>query len=111
MVATAGAGPSPIPYKLLSNERLAQAISFCITPEASNAAQEIAFKMRAESGVKTAVDSFHRNLPLDRLKCDILQDQPATWVYKKAKKPIKLSRIAAQILMNHLKVDRKNLKR
>ena len=110
MVATAGAGPLPIPYKVLSSEKLAKAINFCLTHEAFLAAQEIAVKMQSESGVKTAVDSFHRNLPLDWLKCDILPDQPAAWIYKKAKRPIKLSRIAAQILINHLKVDWKNLK-
>ena len=110
MVATVGAGPLPIPYKVLSSDKLAEAINFCLTPEAFGAAQRIAVKMRLESGVKTAVDSFHRNLPLDRLKCDILPDQPAAWIYKKSKWPIKLSRIAAQVLIHHLKVDWKNLK-
>ena len=55
-------------------------------------------------------NSFHRNLPLDRLKCDILPDQPAAWIYKKSKRPVKLSRISAQVLIDYLKVDRKNLK-
>lgn len=110
MVAAAGAGPSPIEYKQLSGQNIAGAIEFCLTPEASYAAQQIAYKMRAESGVKTAVESFHRHLPIKQLQCDILPAQPAAWAYKKGKKQVKLSKSAAMILEQHLRVDRKSLK-
>ncbi|KAM0415881.1 hypothetical protein ACHAPT_013143 [Fusarium lateritium] len=77
MVAAAGAGPEPIPQKSLTVERLAEAIRFCLTPEAAEAAAKIAAKMRAESGVKAAVASFHNHLPQDNLECDIVKGQPA----------------------------------
>ena len=51
MVAKAGAGPEPLPHASLEPELLASAIQFCLTPEASAAAQEIAVKMQVESGV------------------------------------------------------------
>lgn len=104
-MAAAGAGPSPLPYKTLTSQKIAEAIQYCLTPEALSAAERIASKMRAESGVRTAVESFHRALPQEKLQCDILQGQPATWVYKYGRRWMKLSKIAAQALSNHLKVD------
>ncbi|CAF3519768.1 unnamed protein product, partial [Fusarium graminearum] len=38
MVHAGGAGPDPIPFKALNNSNLAEAILFCLTPEASAAA-------------------------------------------------------------------------
>jgi hypothetical protein len=58
--------------------------------------------MRADDGVKTTVDLFHASLPVDTMRCEILQDRAAAWVYKKGKKHIKLSKIAAETLVgNH----------
>ncbi|KAH8587380.1 hypothetical protein B0O99DRAFT_733683 [Bisporella sp. PMI_857] len=105
MVAAAGAGPQPIPYKNLTSQKIAEAIRFSLTPNATIAATEVAVKMRAESGVKTAVESFHKALPQQDLQCDILQGQSATWLYKNGKHGVKLSRLAAQVLSSHLKVD------
>jgi UDP:flavonoid glycosyltransferase YjiC (YdhE family) len=64
MVAVAGAGPEPIPHKSLTAQNLADAISYCLTPQASAAAREIATKMRTESSVRTAANSLHANLPI-----------------------------------------------
>lgn len=109
MVAIAGAGPNPIPYKALTSQNLAEAIAYCLTEDALHAATNIARKMRAESGVKTAVESFHRGLPKNQMQCDILQGQSASWIYKQGRRCVKLSRIAAQILSDHLKLDMKRL--
>lgn len=109
MVAASGAGPKPIPHKKLDIQNLAEAIQFCLTPEAATAAAEIAARMKSESGVTTAVRSFHANLPLESLRCDILSDQPAVWVAKRGKKRIRLSKKAAGVLFQHLKVDQKKL--
>ncbi|KAJ7740943.1 sterol glucosyltransferase [Mycena maculata] len=110
MVAAAGAGPKPIPHKSLDARNLAEAITFCLTPEAAAAARTIAQKMQSESGVKTAVDSFHANLPLERLKCDILPNRPAAWAIKKGKGKIRLSKLAAEILVQSGHFVRKDLK-
>ncbi|KAL0935968.1 sterol glucosyltransferase [Colletotrichum truncatum] len=109
MVAIAGAGPKPIPHKQLNVENLADAIQFCLTPEALTAAGELAAKMKTENGVATAAQSFHANLPLEALPCDIFPDQPATWEYKRSKKHLKLSKKAAGILLDHLKIGQKNM--
>lgn len=109
MVARAGAGPDPIPHASLNPENLAAAIKFCLNPEATAAAREISRKMQRDSGVKAAVDSFHRNLPLDRMRCSVMPDQAAAWSYGKGKQSLLLSKIAVSILIEHGKINTKNI--
>ncbi|KAE8137913.1 hypothetical protein BDV38DRAFT_270942 [Aspergillus pseudotamarii] len=109
MIAASGAGSEPIPQKTLTAENLAEAIRHCLTPQAKEAAKDISIKMQYESGVKAAVESFHRNLPLDRMRCQVIPDQPASWIYRKSAKPIFLSKLGAQILLDHLRIESKNL--
>jgi hypothetical protein len=80
-----------------------------LTPEAAAAAGELAAKMKTESGVATAAKSFHANLPLDMLQCDIFPNPPAVWEFKRGKKHVKLSKKAAGILLDHLKIGQKNM--
>ncbi|GKT49505.1 sterol 3-beta-glucosyltransferase UGT80B1 [Colletotrichum spaethianum] len=89
MVANAGAGPKPIRQQHLNVANLADAIRYCLSPRAVSAAQSIAAQMESENGVKAAVDSWHRQLPLERMQCDLIPSQPAAWAYAKSKKPIK----------------------
>lgn len=105
MIAASGAGPRPIPHKSLTAERLVEAISFCLTAQAISSAREISKKMGGEAGVQAAVRSFHANLPIESLKCDILSDQPAVWIYNKKNKLIKLSKIVAEVLIEYLRFD------
>lgn len=105
MVAKAGAGPKPIPHASLTPENLSAAIQFCLTPGARAAAHEISSKMQTESGVAAAVDSFHRNLPLDRMRCSVMPDQTAVWSYGKGRRSLTLSKTAANILIEHSKID------
>jgi sterol 3beta-glucosyltransferase len=102
MIATAGAGPMPIPFKSLNAQNLADAIRFCLTPGAIRAAAKISQMIATETGVQSAVASFHRNLPRAALPCDVLPDQPAAWTYKTnkgSKKILKLSKVAAETLI------------
>ncbi|KAJ7768348.1 hypothetical protein B0H16DRAFT_1785284 [Mycena metata] len=110
MVAASGAGPKPIHHTVLDERNLADAITFCLTPEAAAAAGAIANQMRAESGVKTAVASFHANLPLERLKCDVLEDRPAVWKVKKGKNKLRLSKEAAEALVQNSEFSASALK-
>lgn len=109
MVATAKAGPDPIPYKKLNSTNLSEAILYCLTDVAQEAATVVADRMRLESGVKTAVKSFHRNLPVENMGCDLIPSLPATWSYNKSKKPIKLSGAAAEILLQSHKLKSNDL--
>ncbi|KAG4433698.1 hypothetical protein IFR05_010807, partial [Cadophora sp. M221] len=111
MVATAGAGPKPIPHASLQSRNLADAMLFCLTPEALIAAEKIAEKMRTEDGVKAAVKSFHANLPHEAMQCDFLPTEAASWSYKQGKTNIQLSKLAAAtILKQSGRLDRKAMK-
>lgn len=97
IVAMAGAGPMPVPYKLLTVEKLTDAIQTALKPSTQEKAQEIADKMRKESGVKDGVRSFHRHLNLKSLRCAICPTRPAVWHIKQTS--IGLSTFAAAVLV------------
>ncbi|KAI2465322.1 glycosyltransferase family 1 protein [Annulohypoxylon bovei var. microspora] len=103
MVSSAGAGPTPVPYKKLTAERLAGGIQFCLGGEALEAAQKIARDIEFEGdGAKNAVRAFHHNLTLsgeNSMKCSILDDRVAVWRVKKTS--LKLSALAADIAVSH----------
>ncbi|CAF3454368.1 unnamed protein product [Fusarium graminearum] len=111
MVHAAGAGPMPIPQKILNSQNLSQAIRDCLTPGALAAARGMAEKMRQENGVRQAVNSFHANLPLDKMRCDIIPGLPAAWSYKLGSQQLKLSKAAAEILTDSGRVKWVDLKR
>lgn len=110
MVAAAGAGPRPIDHKALSVLTLAKTIEFLLHPSAMKAASRIASKMQHENGVKEAVRSFHRNLPIETLNCNLLPRYPATWCWKRGKRTLKLSHRAASILVDNKKIEASSLK-
>jgi UDP:flavonoid glycosyltransferase YjiC (YdhE family) len=62
-LAALGVGPRPIPFKRLSAERLASAIATAITDrEMRRRAADLGERVRAEGGVRTAVDVIERLL-------------------------------------------------
>lgn len=110
MVARAGAGPAPIPHKELTAAKLTEAIRYCLSDRAAVAAASIAEKMGPENGIQTAVESFHKQLPLERLQCDIIPGQPAVWAYSRGKSHVKLSKIAAETLLSGKSIESKHMK-
>ena len=110
MIAARGAGPRPIHHRDLTVDNLAAAIRFCLTPEAAIAAADIAEKMGVEDGVRAAVDSFHKHLPISRLQCDILPDQPAVWSAKLGRSTVRLSKAAAEVVLSESVVKAKALR-
>lgn len=107
MVAAAGAGPDPIPHKLLTCQNLAESISFCLTKDAMVCAHSLSAQMDSERGVDAAVQSFHANLPLEAMQCALVPYTTASWVYKKAS--VRLSKLAAQILIDNDVIDSSDL--
>lgn len=99
MVAIAEAGPKPIPQKQLTIQNLADAIRFCLSEKAQSAAERMAARMKTESGVQDAAGSFHAMLPTDAMRCDLIDDEAACWTYKHSRKRLKLSKLAAEILI------------
>ncbi|KAJ5157729.1 uncharacterized protein N7482_008829 [Penicillium canariense] len=97
IVARAGAGPSPIPHKQLTVEKLSNAIEFCLKESTLEKAQTIAKKMENESGVRDGVRSFHRQLDLRALRCAICPSRPAVWHLKHTN--LGFSAFAASVLV------------
>ena len=113
MVARAGAGAhEATPYKKLSANALAEGIQQCLTPEAREAAEQIAKSIAEEGdGAKNAVDSFHRHLPMrgDRsMRCSVLPDRVAVWTLKRSN--LRLSALAAELLIEKKKIQWKDLR-
>ncbi|OKP11765.1 hypothetical protein PENSUB_2631 [Penicillium subrubescens] len=59
--------------------------------------------MHEESGVRHAVNSFYRNLDLQRSRCSIVPNQPAAWHLKHTS--INLSAFAATVLVKSGKIS------
>lgn len=60
-----GVSPTPIPYKKVSEDTLAEAIKIVLGDEKMRSlAQELGQKIRDEDGVANAVEAFHRHLGL-----------------------------------------------
>ena len=110
MVAAAGAGPMPIPQRGLTAESLSEAVKFCLSNEAARAAAAIADQMQFEIGVEAAVKSFHRNLPIRNMPCDLVPHLPAAFCYHKGKQTIKLSSFATEIVSLKIQKDVKYMK-
>lgn len=109
MIRQAGAGPEPIPQRQFTTEKLVEALRFCQRAGVRSAAWTIAQQIKQEAGVQAAVQSFHSSLPLERLSCDILANQPASWHVKLGGKRVKISRAAAEVLIQDVGFNKKNL--
>ena len=110
MVANSGAGPEPLPPRKMTAATLAEAIQFLMREETSTAAKAIARRMENEQGVRSAVESFHRHLPLEVMQCDLIPDQPAVWTLKSGRKQVRVSKLAAEVLISQWNKLRKELK-
>jgi len=98
MVARAGAGPDPIPYKKLTSSALAEAVRVVLRPETQDKAKELGEKIREENGAEMGGQSFHRHLDVDSLRCTIAPSRAAVWRVRRTK--IRLSALAAATLVN-----------
>ncbi|KAH7378899.1 hypothetical protein BKA64DRAFT_736571 [Cadophora sp. MPI-SDFR-AT-0126] len=105
MVAAAGAGPRPLDHKTLDSDVLARAITILLSPDTIRAAEDLSRRMRHENGDKEATKSFHRNLPVDDMNCDMIPRHPAVWYWKRGKRTLKLSHQAASILIENNKME------
>lgn len=112
MVAKAGAGANPVPFKHLTVEKLADGIKQLLTPEVQTNAEKIAKSIKEEGdGATNAIKSFHRSLPLrgdHSLRCSILQERVAVWHLKKT--PVRLSALAAEILVQKQRIRWEDLR-
>ncbi|KAM0286499.1 hypothetical protein ACHAQH_000926 [Verticillium albo-atrum] len=110
MIAEAGAGPPPIPYAALTSRKLAEGLSYALSPQALAAALEIANTMSVEQGARVAVEAFHKHLPRKGLRCELYPQEAASWAYKGEHRAVLLSKRAIGILAARGVIEAKNLK-
>ena len=108
MIARAGAGSSPIPYKELTAEGLANAILEGLKPETLERAKELGERIREEKGCEAGAASFHAQMDMDKLRCMMTPSRAAVWRVKtKGSKTedVRLSAFAATVLGNEGVLD------
>lgn len=98
MIANAGAGPAPIPYKKLTAENLAGAIREALKPETQARAEELGARIRKEKGADMGGKSFHQFLDTDGIRCTLAPSRVAVWRVRRSK--TRLSALAATLLVN-----------
>lgn len=107
MVARAGAGPQPIPYKLLTADKLADAIAEALKPETLQKAEELGAKIKEEKGSERGGKSFHDMLDADNLRCSLFPERVAVWQVARTK--TRLSALAAAVLADQGLISFANL--
>lgn len=98
MIARAGAGPEPVPFKKMTAQSLADSIRFAVKPEVRAAAKEVALQISEEDGAGNAAREVIRNLESADLKCDLCPNRLAVYTHKKT--GAHLSSFAAYCLAN-----------
>ncbi|KAH6695584.1 glycosyltransferase family 28 domain-containing protein [Plectosphaerella plurivora] len=98
MIARAGAGPDPVPYKQMTAEKLAESILFALRPEVTAAVQDMADEIAQEDGAGDTARSIQDRLDLESLRCELCPDRVANWKHKKT--GARLSGFAVACLIN-----------
>ena len=100
MIAKAGAGPPIVPFKQLTAELLADAITFALQPSTRDCAKELALKIKTENGPEAFAQTFNNHLPHGKLVCDLGTHLCPVWRYKQKKRTLGLSALAMAILVS-----------
>ncbi|KAI4253660.1 MAG: hypothetical protein L6R42_007492, partial [Xanthoria sp. 1 TBL-2021] len=108
MVAKAGAGPWPTPYKQLTSDKLAASILEALEPEVLHRAAKLGQSISHEQGTKSGAKDFQTKLDVDALRCSVAPSQAAAWRVKRTN--IRLSPFAATLLAKEGLLDFGNLK-
>ncbi|KAK2012539.1 glycosyltransferase family 28 domain-containing protein [Colletotrichum eremochloae] len=83
MIARAGAGPAPVPFKEMTAETLAASITFALKPEVQAAVQRMAQRIAEEDGAGDTAKDIQERLALDTMRCDICPERVAVWRHRK----------------------------
>ncbi len=108
MVAKAGAGPVPVPYKQLTADKLAESILEALKPKTLQRAQELGARIGSEKGTEIGAESFHKKLDIDTLRCTLCPSRAAVWRVKRT--TVRLSAFAATTLANEGLLEFSDLK-
>ncbi|TKA81907.1 hypothetical protein B0A49_00140 [Cryomyces minteri] len=108
MVAKAGAGPTPIAYKKLTADTLAQGITEALKPSSLERAKELSLKISQEKGGDKGAQCFHQMLEVDKMRCAVAPSRISVWRIKRTS--VCLSALAATVLGNEGLLDFNDLK-
>ncbi|CAF0720541.1 unnamed protein product [Adineta ricciae] len=97
MIWKSGAGPPPIPGKRLNTEELTVAFKIVHQADAREAAEKLRVAFAHENGCQVAVDFFHSNLPLKKMRSDLEPSFAACFYLKDY--DLRISRPVAQVLV------------
>ena len=91
-----GAGPRPVPGKVLTTDDLVKALEFVHQPEVKAAAERIRDAILKETGCDDAVHAFHAHLPLSSMRSDLESTYAAC--YQLQQYNLQISRRVAHVL-------------
>lgn len=99
MIHRANAGPEPVPFKNLTVETLADAITQALQPDIQASVLKMSETIASEHGSEEAVASFSKSLDYDRMRCLICPEKVAVWRVKNTN--LRLSSLAATVLADY----------
>lgn len=98
MIARAGAGPLPVPYKNLTADVLATSIVEALQPSMQGQAAMLATSIVQEKGTEDSARFFHSQLNVDVMRCSLAPNRTAVWRVQRTQ--LRLSALAATVLRN-----------
>jgi UDP:flavonoid glycosyltransferase YjiC (YdhE family) len=98
VVARAGAGPSPIPFRELKSFKLVTAIEGALSPTTRRLAQELGRRIEGEQGAEMSALSFQQHLNVDTLRCSLDPSRNAVWKIRRSN--IRVSAFCATVLID-----------
>jgi sterol 3beta-glucosyltransferase len=97
MIWKSGAGAPPIPGKRLKVDELVEAFKVVHQADTREAAEKLRIAFQYENGCETAVEFFHKNLPLRKMRSDLEPSFGAC--YRLEEYNLQISRPVAQVLV------------
>ena len=98
MIARAGAGPLPVPFKNLTADVLAVSIMEALQPSMQKQAAILAAGITQEKGTEDGARFFHSQLNVDTMRCSLAPNRRAVWRVRRTQ--VRLSPLAATVLRN-----------
>ncbi|KAI5459459.1 hypothetical protein BGZ63DRAFT_361259 [Mariannaea sp. PMI_226] len=108
MIARAGAGPTPVPFKDMTAESLAASIKFALKTEVQEAVRDMAEQIAEEDGAGDAAADIQGRLDIDQYRCDLCPERLAIWRHKRT--GARLSGFAVCCLVSRGILDAKEMK-
>jgi UDP:flavonoid glycosyltransferase YjiC (YdhE family) len=98
MIARAGAGPEPIPFKSLTAIGLAAAIESALGRYMQEKSHALGGLVNKEKGIECGIRSFYQQLNLAMLQCSLTPMSAATWRIRKT--DIRLGSTSSALLID-----------